>query len=142
MILTILFIILVEILVPLGIFLNHKFYLETLPAICFIISGLLGLGIIFGTAFGILNTVTYDTDHANAIEEYNTIVYRLEKQEKLDTNYYNINGGVYADALEFNKKVRHYKKYGANPWTNWFHGWAYEGLEEIDIIKYSGGDLK
>lgn len=93
----------------------------------------LGFLIIVGT-FGLGHAITYDLDRQAALEARETIVYRLEQQadDELDRNLI-VNGGVYQDALEFNKSVRLQKKWGANPWVNWFVGWEYLGLEEIEI---------
>ena len=93
----------------------------------------IGFLIVIGT-FGLARAINYDLDRQAAVEARETIVYRLEQQadDELDRNLV-VNGGVYQDALEFNKSVRLQKKWGANPWFNWFVGWEYLGLEEIEI---------
>ena len=95
-----------------------------------------------GTVGGIDHSINYDIEHQKAIEERNTIVYRIEKQSdsENDSNYFIVNGGLYNDIVEFNAKVRNDKKWGNNHWTDWFNGWVYADLEEIDINKYTNSN--
>ena len=96
---------------------------------------------IIGSLLGICNTVDYELEHAEAIEERHTICYRLEQQKNVDDieKSYIINGGVYNDVVEFNAKVRRDNKFGKNPWVNWFNGWAYADIEEIPVVDYLTG---
>lgn len=108
------------------------------PAIailCLVLSVCCITSFAIGTGSGIHNIANYEVEHGIAIQEREAIVYRLEKQESELRNEYTVNGGVYQDAIEFNKKVKMNKKWGTNPFTNWYSGWAYADLEEIEIVK-------
>lgn len=83
------------------------------------------------------NIITHDVKHEVAVQEREAIVYRLGKQDSEES--YTVNGGVYMDAVEFNKKVKTDKKWGKNPWTNWLNGWVYADLDEIEIYSVIKG---
>ena len=92
--------------------------------------------VLLGMAFGIGHTINYELNRKDAIEQREIIVYRLEQQTNSDAHSGDIvvNGGAYEDARKFNQTVRYQNKWGTNLWFNWFVGWDYVGLEEIDIL--------
>lgn len=110
-------------------------FFDDFPTIFLLIAVILTPAII-GAFLGIANHVDFEIDRANALDERAAIVYRLEQQTNDEgaAGNISINGGVYEDALKFNDRVRRQNKWGTNPWTNWFCGWAYVGLEEIEIM--------
>ena len=113
---------------------NHWRSCDAIETVGIVLSAIgIGLLIVVGT-FGLVHAINYDLDRQAALEARETIVYRLEQQadNELGQNLV-VNGGVYQDALEFNRSVRLQKKWGTNPWINWFVGWEYLGLEEIEI---------
>lgn len=92
--------------------------------------------VIIGGGLGIGHSIDYDLAREDAIEQREVIVYRLEQQANSDarSGEITINGGAYEDVRKFNQRVRYQNKWGTNPWFNWFVGWDYVGLEEIDIL--------
>ena len=90
---------------------------------------------VLGVCFGIDANVNADINRQKALDERAAIVRRVELQEMaIDENgSLVVNGGLYDDIIEFNDKVRKDNRWGTNPWTNWYRGWEYAGLEEIPV---------
>lgn len=70
-------------------------------------------------------------EYQNTLQQHDAIVYRLE-QTKNDKNLL-INGGVYDDIVEYNNKIREYKKWKHNFWLNWFYPADIDELEYIEL---------
>lgn len=127
--------ILLAVVLAAAIALYHVFIDEMCDAVAIVfglIAVLCSMVMTLGILLGISHGINYELNLANATEERASIEYRLELQNDYDTSIL-VNGGVYKDAVEFNAKVRSDNKWGKNPWTNWYHGWAYAGLEEIEM---------
>ena len=82
--------------------------------------------------FVTIDHLTIDHQIAQVEEERAAIIYRIEQIEHNDTNLL-VNGGVYNDVVKYNKKVRSWKYYGNNLWTNWFVPHEYTELEYISL---------
>ena len=74
--------------------------------------------------------INSDLEYQNMLLERKSIEYRLEQAESEDS--FMTNGGVYYDAVLFNKDLRAYKTYTHNFWVGWF--WA-DKPAELDYIE-------
>lgn len=74
-------------------------------------------------------TTTYHAEVLTA--ERQSLELRLEKSiESPEDGIVEMNG-LYRDIYEYNMKVKSYKYWGDNPWTNWFYG-----RKEVKESKY------
>jgi len=75
--------------------------------------------------------VPVNTNYEDAVYEKQVLEYRLDN---LNTTGNQVgNELLYNDIIEFNKKLRHEKRYVNNPWVNWFVNEKIAGLDYIEI---------
>lgn len=82
-----------------------------------------------------IDNCTVENTLAKKAEEKNAIEYRLKQIDTNDKNLL-VNGGVYSDIVEYNKKIHDYKYYGSNLFTNWFIPYK---LTQLDYISLPDG---
>lgn len=98
----------------------------------------IAIGAIFTVTFSCMIVGTHlnaEIEYENMVAQKTAIEYRLNQ---IDTNNQNVlvNGGIYNDILEYNAKLRSIKKWGKNPWTNWFY---VDKITELDYIELANG---
>ena len=134
MILTILFLTLVVAGIVLFI-IGHHTYNDDMEPVGVILAFVFLIPAVLGVIFGIDANASEDIYRQRALDERAAIVCRVEVQEAAidEDGSLVINGGLYDDIIEFNDRVRKDNRWGTNPWTSWYRGWKYAGLEEIPI---------
>lgn len=70
-------------------------------------------------------------DYEKKLHERNMLVYRLEQAEE-DNNIVEYSE-LYNDIVKYNNSIRKVKKWGNNPWLNWFHNPLLANLDYIDV---------
>lgn len=80
----------------------------------------------------IVNLCYVNIDYEDKVAERQMLEYRIENYEDAVGNEL-----LYDDIVEFNKDLRHTKRFYNSPWTNWFNNWKvaeidYIGIEELN----------
>lgn len=74
----------------------------------------------------IVSKANADIEYQNTLRQYEVIEYHL-KENKNDTNL------LISDIVEYNNKIREYKKWKHNFWLNWFYPADIDELEYIEL---------
>lgn len=90
-----------------------------------------GVSLLFYVVIIICCRIPINRDYNDAVYEKQVLEYRLDNLDTVGAQ--TGNELLYNDIVEFNKELRHAKRYVDNPWIGWFVNEKIAGLDYIEI---------